>query len=352
MDIQRFNGISLDALAPSKVITLPFSRDSNPGGIAFDGGFFYITVPQERVVHKLNKSFAIADSVQVDKPYTVICYDTKDKVFWAAVDEQGDVVYKLNRHLKCIGRLEIKIDRGPIQGLTIQGLTYNCVKNVLLAAYADSVVEISKENGHACILHSCDARSYAGAMSMAPYYGVAWQDVSRGCKVIIYTSKGQVARSFCIPGKYTVEDILFYPCGTADRFAFDIFVLALGECDVPVVLCYTLVDCAIAPDRCNYVLCKKHNDDKKTCKHPCCKLLESVALIEAAMAHILNAEGEKLQKAAKDAVNIGELIEVNNSVSKTIADAAHLEYMLVKKLEAIEKICTNMKHPVLCEKEE
>ena len=51
------------------------------------------------------------------------------------------------------------------------------------------------------------------------------------------------------------------------------------------------------------------------------------------LAHILNAEGEKLQKAVEIADNICELLEINQSVNKTITKITFLEQVLYAKLE-------------------
>lgn len=62
-------------------------------------------------------------------------------------------------------------------------------------------------------------------------------------------------------------------------------------------------------------------------------IIESVALQEAALAHILNAEGEKLQAAIKiPDINAEELLEFNQSVEETIGTIAQLETALQEKL--------------------
>lgn len=63
-------------------------------------------------------------------------------------------------------------------------------------------------------------------------------------------------------------------------------------------------------------------------------LLQSVALVESALAHILNAEGEKLQKAVCMAHCIEELIDVNESITETVNAAAALEASLRDKTVA------------------
>lgn len=54
------------------------------------------------------------------------------------------------------------------------------------------------------------------------------------------------------------------------------------------------------------------------------------------MAHILNAEGEKLQKAIELADNICDLLKVNQSVQQTVTKVTFLEQVLYAKLEALE----------------
>lgn len=65
-------------------------------------------------------------------------------------------------------------------------------------------------------------------------------------------------------------------------------------------------------------------------------LVTSVALEEAALAHILNAEGEKIQKIVADATTAEEMIAVNTSVESMVKSITQLEMVLHGKLELIE----------------
>ncbi|MDD3430299.1 MAG: hypothetical protein PHG02_09890 [Oscillospiraceae bacterium] len=65
-------------------------------------------------------------------------------------------------------------------------------------------------------------------------------------------------------------------------------------------------------------------------------LVESIALEEAALSHILNAEGEKIQRVvAMEDVTVTDLLDVNDSVRNTVSSIASLEDMLKDKLEYI-----------------
>ena len=65
-------------------------------------------------------------------------------------------------------------------------------------------------------------------------------------------------------------------------------------------------------------------------------LLESIALEETALSHILNAEGEKLQCViGMEDVNFCQLMEVNESVANMVNVVATMEQALKDKLEFI-----------------
>ena len=63
-------------------------------------------------------------------------------------------------------------------------------------------------------------------------------------------------------------------------------------------------------------------------------LIESVALQETALSHILNAEGEKMQAIiAMPHATPEQLMELNDSVNKLVNAVTRLEMMLQAKLE-------------------
>lgn len=63
-------------------------------------------------------------------------------------------------------------------------------------------------------------------------------------------------------------------------------------------------------------------------------LIESVALQETGLSHILNAEGEKIQAiVALPEVTPAQLLAVNASVQNTVNAVSRLEMILHSKLE-------------------
>ena len=63
-------------------------------------------------------------------------------------------------------------------------------------------------------------------------------------------------------------------------------------------------------------------------------LIQSIALQEAALSNILNADGEKTQAILKmPNITSEELLKLNKSVEQLINSVTHLEMMLQAKLD-------------------
>lgn len=84
-------------------------------------------------------------------------------------------------------------------------------------------------------------------------------------------------------------------------------------------------------------------------------ILESIALQEAGLAHIINAEGEKIQTAlgiSQEGRNfppmvrcVDDLLKVNDSVSDLLVNVIKLEMVLEFKLKEVAKLSNGCKPP-------
>jgi hypothetical protein len=83
--------------------------------------------------------------------------------------------------------------------------------------------------------------------------------------------------------------------------------------------------CAITTSDTPITACQAVND-----------LIESVAMQEAALSHILCAEGEKMEKALTlEGLDLCKLLEVNDSATNMVHAVANLELVLKDKLEFV-----------------
>lgn len=61
--------------------------------------------------------------------------------------------------------------------------------------------------------------------------------------------------------------------------------------------------------------------------------------MQTGLSHIINAEGEKIQKVIGTTQNIDKLLCVNKSVNETVINVTHLEMVLHSKLATIQEFC-------------
>lgn len=74
------------------------------------------------------------------------------------------------------------------------------------------------------------------------------------------------------------------------------------------------------------------------CEEAFANLLQSIALEEAGLAHILNAEGQKLEKCIEKTCDCEDLLKVNDSVVEVLKNVVKVQMLLQFKLEEVKKI--------------
>lgn len=84
--------------------------------------------------------------------------------------------------------------------------------------------------------------------------------------------------------------------------------------------------------------CEDEAYEQQDCKTPCCdRLVQRTAELEEALACILNAEGEKIQSVVEQGCSVKELLQVNASVQCTISQISLLEHILYAKLQCCKQ---------------
>lgn len=406
-------------------VTLTFSPEccKEYKGMAFDGSYFFLTVPSELKICKFSLDFILCCLIDTCRPYTSISYDNKELCFWAWSEDSAQTLFKLDRDMKEISSVQLCPWDASHPGIT--AVSYHRQTNTFLAAFTNTIAEYKKNGQFIRTLQEADNILFSSVLSVLSCYAAV---CGSGAKQVIqfFTFQDQLTKSVCLTDTCHIIDIAFHPCPEPDKKAIILSILAaepdrtirvlrckLDLCDISPSKCAPKCErecgqkencgcgrkyececsqkCECKPNsecknkctgschstcgsnhncnckalckcgncccntckcdgKCNYG-CK--NDCGCSCKYNCkcgcccdcqsccaslCSLLESIALNEAALSHILNAEGEKLQKAVKIADSIHDLLEIDRSVSQIITRVTFLEQTLYAKLEAVKEL--------------
>lgn len=400
-------------------VTLTFSPEccKEYKGMAFDGSYFFLTVPSELKICKFSLDFILYCLIDTCRPYTSISYDNKELCFWAWSEDSAQTLFKLDRDMKEISSVQLYPSDASHPGIT--AVSYHRQTNTFLAAFTNTIAEYKKNGQFIRTLQEADNILFSSVLSVLSCCAAV---CGSGAKQVIqfFTFRGQLTKSVCLPDTCHIIDIAFHPCPEPDKKAIILSILAAEPDRTIRVLRCKLDLCDISPSKCapkcerecgqkencgcgrkyececsQKCECKPNSECKNKCTGSChstcgsnhncnckalckcgncccntckcdgkcncgckndcgcsckcnckcgcccaslCSLLESIALNEAALSHILNAEGEKLQKAVKIADSIHDLLEIDRSVSQIITRVTFLEQTLYAKLEAVKEL--------------
>lgn len=219
----------------------------------------------------------------------------------------------------------------------ITGVSYNCCKNTLLVSFLCTVVEVGKCSEETKVIYTTREYWIIGVLSICPCMVLTVFRCNR-CYIIIINPCGEKIGCFCVDGPSFPANLIFNPCAS-DCHKSPIWAFVLKKNCYPY-LCSTDIryeDLGFMPYCCNYEICEACCCDQEhhPSQDPCKDIMESIALMETALSHILNAEGEKIQKVLAVTDDIDKIMCVNREVNKTIINATHLEHTLYAKLSAL-----------------
>lgn len=221
----------------------------------------------------------------------------------------------------------------------ITGISYNCCSDTLAVSFENTIVDVKKQNETSNIIFYARNGLITGVLSLSPGIIVT---IERNQKqyIEIYSHGGEETDCYCLGDHLSVRNLIFDPCQPyCVSPKIEAFVLKKIHypflCDLDIPFCTI----GFMPNRCNFEICKECCCEK-SCKKkdPCAEIMESIAHVETALSHILNAEGEKLQKIISETDDIETILYVNREVNKTIINVTHLEQVLYSKLAALADI--------------
>lgn len=293
-------------------------------GVAYDGNAYYFTLSNDPYIHIYQKDFVFLASYETNHCYSAICYDSVNICFWASDHAYSNTLYCLDENLNERSAFTLPIDKK----IDITGLSCNDIADTLFISYQDGIMEITK-NGQLQSQSQPIVGSYKAVLSydhafltLRDHYDMQFLDFQ--------SYDGALLESYPINCPYQILDFAwdYDQMKTCDMLCFLFLIIGKDGCPC-------LIKCCLRPCQ-----CKPSSCDQDDCNRldSICRLLSSIACIEAALSHILNAEGEKIQKAVEIATDVCELLEVNESVRKTVIDVTMLEQVLLAKLNAVLEV--------------
>lgn len=312
-------------------IPIPLECDDTINHVAFDGCDYFCTMRCKCEIIRWSPCDSALHTYCTCREYDCICYDYCDHCFWASSRTCCCKIFKLDCCMKEIDCISICASG---QYGVITGISYNCCKDALMVSLACAVVEVKKDCEVSSVFYTAKNGLILDVLSICPDLLIT---VLRDRKYYLEAINpcGKRTACFCINSPYIPKNLLFNPCmSTCERS--EIWAFAWKRCCYPY-----LCQCDISLDRlgftpccCNYKICRECCCGRSSCD-PCNDIMESIALMETSLSHILNAEGEKLQKVIASTDDIDKILCVNREVNKTIVNATHLEHTLYAKLSAL-----------------
>ena len=299
--------------------------------IAFDGCDYICTIRCKCEILRWNPCGALLHRYCTCREYDCICYDAHEHCFWASSRSCCGKLFKLDCSMNEIDY--IRICKTEQYGV-VTGISYDCCRNTLMVSFPCVVIEIEKDCETTRVFYQTREVCIMGVLCICPCMLLT---VYQGHKrsIIVINQWGEKIGCQRIDGLFLPQNLIFNPC-TSDCHQSPIWAFVCKKCCYPY-LCNTDLsfrDLGFLPCSCNYELC---SCDEKPCPgcDPWKDVMESIALMETSLSHILNAEGEKIQKVLAATDDIDKIMCVNREVNQTIVNATHLEHTLYAKLSAL-----------------
>lgn len=307
-------------------------------GIACDGAALFLTAPSCCEIHRYDLCGTFQAAVSVCRPYTSLCFDPWEHCFWALCPNLPEKIFRLDASFQ------------ETQVLSVSGRGCGALRPTGLSCSDCRTLLLSGNFGIATTAkHDCP-QLHLVLDSLCGYACHALQATQNGClaalswgqnaTVVLYDPCWAEVCRCCLPKGFCIHDMARCapPCGGDET----VFLLASGGNGG---VC--LFSCVLCP-----LSHKPGCPPPKPCPPPCPPLCDSaeeirasIAKIETALSHILNAEGEKIQAVVAHYDDLCALLQTNESVRKTITDITHLEQVLYAKLQLTHQLCPEEPQP-------
>lgn len=303
---------------------------------AFDGTYYYFTIPACKEIVQTDLAFSVTNVFQTTKSYDAIAYDVNSQRFFVTAIHNYTTIYELN---SCMEEIDcICFSGGTHITGAISDISYNCSAETILVAYPTCIMEVTK-NGDVTPIFATHHAYITSVCALSPYIAYTkmkgaiqelhvlcdWQEVhfeelptSGIVSTMVFHPDIDDEENEIYSIDYTILKQGYYPFMERQLLSNDWFDIPIDDCNFDIL---TAPSCACS-NNCNSID----------------TVIHSIALVEASLATILNAEGEKIQYALEQAEDMETVLRVNEEVRTTLVQATHLEQVLYHILSFF-KIC-------------
>ena len=292
--------------------------------LTFDGKNYYGTLSGACMVVQLNACGQVERRIATCRAYDCLCYDWCEDCFWASSAAGQTMLYQLDENWNEIDAVAVKhpdaqgritaIASDPCTGQLLVGFG-----NLVLRFLPDTgAAEVVCRPGRGCVLSVVKGCQCCIVMLLQ----------RQKYRFVVYNSRFESVDSWDYGGTAVPMNLVFQPqWWFSGRHCVGLFVWQ--NVQYPY-LCQMALPLSCRPaERCTGCCARCR---PAPCPADCTNVMESIARVENAIAHVLHAEGEKLQKVLAQTEELDQILCVNDHVRQTLVQATHLEQVLYEKL--------------------
>lgn len=290
--------------------------------LAYADGEFALLPTHDRAIIRLDHQLCPMEAIQTCHKYQNLCFDMEEQCFWATGVDCPSTLIMLDLYFN-----EIEII--PLSNTCSQrpcAISCQPCTNSILMLYSNTIVSVDKCSGNYEVLPTHHQQKNVDILALKDGYILAYKN-DHHYFLEVNCDRCDQPHCYEIPNDYLFQAMYICSiCENNDCITYEVIVLLCNRRSHEQSTLSLCISCCIDTHRPN-PSCEKY------------EIMHSIALEEAGIAHILNAEGEKLQKAVASDITIEELLCVNDSVRRTIAQITLLEGQLYSKLDSLSCFC-------------
>lgn len=321
---------------------------------------YYFTQSKTNQIHILDKSYHYLLKENLDKPYNSIVYNLNDDIFYLS-SNNSNLIFNMDNKFKNIKEFDFaNISKDPIISMD-----YSNTENTLYVVTKDNIISINKDNQNNVLL-TRNAQAINNKITTFTAISVINKEI-----YIAYNKNNEAYLGKVVDGVITDEYYIDNNCNISNILSCDGIIKLFVVKNYNYIYETNLIIQDSQQEKEDRFYDKQYNKDYNYCPcsptsqyHTCCsenkcdyensicEMIESIALEEVGISHILNAEGEKLQKMICESNNLCDLLKANESINRTITNISMLEQVLYAKLELILNSNLHNSKDAICKKED